>query len=312
VSLIFSHSSSLEHDTGAHPEAPGRLLAIEALLESADWLGWDRVQSPAVAVEVLALVHPQPYIAAIHGAALAAAADGAVALDSDTVVSAGSYQAAVHGVGGAVEMVRQLVVERRHQTGFAMHRPPGHHAPADRAMGFCLFNHIAVAARYALDILGLRRVAIIDWDVHHGNGTQDIFWSSNEVLFASIHQMPLYPGSGSAGQIGAGLGTGLTLNLPVPPGAGNAEFISRLADRIIPRVRQFTPDLVLISAGFDAHVNDPLAGCRVTEDGFVEMARLVKAIADEFQAPLGLVLEGGYDPAALAASVAATMEELGV
>jgi acetoin utilization deacetylase AcuC-like enzyme len=312
VSLLLSHPSSLEHDTGAHPESAGRLVAVEALLESADWLGWDRVASPPVDLEVLALVHSSRHILAIENAARAAAADGAVALDPDTVVSAGSYRAALHATGGAVEMVRRLIIERRHRTGFALHRPPGHHAPADRAMGFCLFNHVAVAARYALDVLGRHRVAIIDWDVHHGNGTQDIFWTSDDVLFASIHQMPLYPGSGAPGQIGAGPGTGLTLNLPVAPGAGDDEFTSALADQIVPRVRQFTPDLVLVSAGFDAHADDPLAACQVTEGGFAEMAGLVKTVADEFGVPLGLVLEGGYDPDALAASVAATMEALGV
>lgn len=311
MSLVFSHPASLGHDTGAHPESAGRLLAIEALLEPVSWLGWDRVQSPAVDLEVLALVHPRRHITAVRDAA-SAAAGGAVALDADTVVSAGSYAAAVHAAGGAVEMVRRLVVEREHRTGLAIHRPPGHHAPADRAMGFCLFNNVAVAARYALDVLGLTRVAIIDWDVHHGNGTQDIFWTSEQVLFASIHQMPLYPGSGSADQIGAGPGTGLTLNLPVAPGAGDGEFITRVAEAIVPRVRQFSPELVLVSAGFDAHVADPLAACRVTEAGFAEMARQVREIADEFGAPLGLVLEGGYDPPALAASVAATMAQLGV
>jgi acetoin utilization deacetylase AcuC-like enzyme len=168
-----------------------------------------------------------------------------------------------------------------------------------------------VAARYAVEVLGLGRVAIVDWDVHHGNGTQDIFWDSEQVLFTSIHEMPLYPGSGAADEIGAGPGVGLTLNLPVPAGAGDDAFLEHLDARIIPRVRQFTPDLVLVSAGFDAHVDDPLARCRVTESGFAALARGVQAIADEFQVPLGLVLEGGYDPDALARSVAATMEALG-
>ncbi len=312
MSLLFSHPASLEHDTGGHPENAGRLVAIAAQLEAVDWLGWDRVASPAVDPEILALVHPPAYVAAIRDAARKGSPERPVHLDPDTMVSGeGSYGAAAHASGGAVEMVRQLVVERRHRVGFALHRPPGHHAPADRAMGFCLFNHIAVAARYALDVLGLTRVAIIDWDVHHGNGTQDIFWNSDAVLFASIHQMPLYPGSGFPSEIGDGAGTGLTLNLPVPPGAGDDAFITRLESEIIPRVRQFTPDLVLVSAGFDAHAADPLAACRVTEAGFAELARRVQHIADEFQVPLGLVLEGGYDPDALAASVIATMAALG-
>jgi acetoin utilization deacetylase AcuC-like enzyme len=312
LSLLFSHPSSLEHDTGAHPESQKRLVAIEGLLESTDWLGWELVRSPAVDPEVLGLVHPPDHVKAIQNAAMTAAASGPVMLDADTIVSAGSFKAAAFAVGGAVEMVRRLVVDGGHRVGFSLHRPPGHHAPATHAMGFCLFNNIAVAARYATAVLGLHRVAIVDWDVHHGNGTQDIFWTSDDVLFASIHQMPLYPGSGAPGEIGAGLGQGLTLNLPVPPGSGDDAFLVRLERRIIPRIRRFAPDLVLVSAGFDAHVDDPLAGCRVTEKGFAAMARLVQGVADELGVPLGLVLEGGYDPDASARSVAATMEALGV
>ncbi len=285
-------------------------MAVERLLVSADWFGWDRVESPAAELDVLGLVHPPEHIAAIQDAAARAAADGPVRLDADTIVSAGSYAAAVFAAGGAVEMVRRLVVERDHRVGFSLHRPPGHHAPASAAMGFCLFNNIAVAARYGVDVLGLGRVAIVDWDVHHGNGTQAIFWESDQVLFSSIHEMPLYPGSGYASDIGDGRGTGLTLNLPVPAGSGDDAFLIRLERRIIPRIRQFTPDLILVSAGFDAHADDPLAHCRMTEPGFAEMARLVQGIADEFQVPLGLVLEGGYDPSALARSVAAVMEAL--
>ena len=288
-------------------------MAIERRLKSADWLGWDRVESPAVDLDVLGLVHPPEHVAAIQAAASrAVAAEAAVMLDADTLVSAGSYAAAVHAVGGAVEMVRRLVVEDEHRVGFSLHRPPGHHAPAERAMGFCLFNATAVATRYAIDVLGLDRVAIIDWDVHHGNGTQDIFWESDQVLFCSIHQMPLYPGSGYAAEIGAGVGEGYTLNLPVPPGSGNDVFVGLLQREITERVRAFTPSLVLVSAGFDAHAEDPLAHCRVTEAGFAAMAVAAWDLADEFQVPLGLVLEGGYDPDALARSVAAVMEALGV
>jgi acetoin utilization deacetylase AcuC-like enzyme len=311
LSLLFSHPSSLEHDTGAHAENAHRLVAIRRLLESTDWLGWELVESPAIDPDVLALVHPPEHVASIQNASLQAASSGPLMLDADTIISEGSYTAAMYAAGGAVELVRRLVQERAHRIGFSIHRPPGHHATASQAMGFCLFNSIAVAARYATAVLGLDRVAIVDWDVHHGNGTQDIFWESDQVLFASIHESPLYPGSGAPGEIGAGRGMGFTLNLPVPAGAGDAEFLVRLERRIIPRLRQFTPDLILVSAGFDAHAHDPLAHCRVSESGFAEMARLTLGLADEFQVPLGLVLEGGYDAEALARSVAATMEALG-
>ena len=309
--FVLSHPLSLEHDTGPHPERAQRLVAVAELLGARDWLGWEQARSPAVATEVLELVHPAEHVAAIAAAADRAAAQGsAVMLDADTIVSAQSFAAARRGVGGAVEMVRRLVGEPEHRVGFSLHRPPGHHAPADRAMGFCLFNSIAVAARYAIAELGLSRVAIVDWDVHHGNGTQDIFWTSDEVLFCSLHQMPLYPGSGHASESGAGAGAGYTLNLPVPPGAGDDAFLSRIGGPVSDRVRDFAPELVLVSAGFDAHVEDPLASCRVTEAGFAAMAEAVRGLAEEFTAPLGLVLEGGYDVDALARSVLATMQAL--
>ncbi len=311
VSLFLSHPASLEHDTGDHPERAARIVAIESALAARDWLGWERADSPAVDVDVLELVHPPGHVAGIAAAAQRAGETGAaVRLDADTVVSPGSYLAAAHAAGGAVELVRRLLVERDHRVGFSAHRPPGHHAPRGHAMGFCLFNNVAVAARYAVDVLGCERVAIVDWDVHHGNGTQDIFWSADDVLFCSIHQMPLYPGSGAAAEIGAGAGAGLTVNLPVRPGAGDGEFVGLVEGVVTDRVRAFTPDLILVSAGFDAHADDPLAQCRVTEAGFAAMGVAVQALADEFQVPLGLVLEGGYDVDALARSVVATLAAL--
>jgi acetoin utilization deacetylase AcuC-like enzyme len=312
MSLYFSHPSSHEHETGSHPERVERMVAIETALEARDWLGWERALSPTLDLDVLELVHPRPYVGSIRAAAqMAASRRGAGMLDADTIVSPGSFDAALHAVSGAVEMVRRLVIEREHRIGFSVHRPPGHHNPGDRAMGFCLFNNIAVAARYALDVLGCERVAIVDWDVHHGNGTQDIFWESDQVLFCSIHQMPLYPGSGSALEIGAGAGEGFTVNLPVPPGSGDEVFVGLVRGAITERVRSFGPQLLLVSAGFDAHLDDPLASCEVTEAGFVDMASAVLALAEEFQVPLGLVLEGGYDVDALARSVVAVMETLG-
>jgi acetoin utilization deacetylase AcuC-like enzyme len=193
---------------------------------------------------------------------------------------------------------------------FSAHRPPGHHASEARAMGFCLFNNVAVAAQYALDRLGLDRVLVFDWDVHHGNGTSDIFYASNSVLFISIHQSPLYPGTGSALELGSGEGTGYTVNLPVPAGSGDALYRSLAAHVVAPLVRAFEPQLVLISAGYDAHVDDPLAECYVTEVGYASMTRIMRHVCADVSAALGCVLEGGYALSALGRSVATTLDVL--
>ena len=211
--VFLSHRSSLDHDTGDQPESARRIEAIDALLAREEWLGYECVASPAVERSVLERVHPAAYVDAIA----AAAQRGGAQLDFDTLVSPGSYTAALHACGGAVELVRRLVDGGAGTVGFSAHRPPGHHALPSRAMGFCLFSNVAVAARHALAALGLDRVMILDWDVHHGNGTNDIFWESDQVLFVSIHQWPLYPGTGPASELGGGPGHGYTVNLPVPP-----------------------------------------------------------------------------------------------
>jgi acetoin utilization deacetylase AcuC-like enzyme len=194
--------------------------------------------------------------------------------------------------------------------GFSVHRPPGHHATREQPMGFCLFNNVAVAAQHALDVLGLERVLVLDWDVHHGNGTNDIFWDTDRVLFVSIHQFPLYPGSGRAAELGAGAGAGYTINLPVPPRAGDHAFVSMVRDVAAPLARLYAPQLILVSAGFDAHHDDPLADCTVTENGFAAMTTVTRELARELGVGLGLNLEGGYDVPALAHSVAASMAAL--
>jgi acetoin utilization deacetylase AcuC-like enzyme len=238
------------------------------------------------------------------------AARGGGMIDADTVVSAGSYTAALHAAGGAVALVDQLL-DGSAPTGFSAHRPPGHHAEAARAMGFCLFNNIAVAARHALDAHGLERVMIVDWDVHHGNGTDDIFHEDPRVLFLSIHQSPLYPGTGAAADVGSGPGRGATVNLPVGPGTGDDVYRSLIDHVAVPLARRFAPQLLLISAGFDAHAEDPLADCVVTDEGFAAMAGSLRDAAAGLGIPVGGVLEGGYDLPALARSVAATLEALG-
>jgi acetoin utilization deacetylase AcuC-like enzyme len=304
--VLLHHSSSLDHDTGAHPEQPARIVAIERELESRGWLGFERVSSPAVERATLAAVHPGRHIDLIERLA----ARGGARIDADTIVSAGSFTAALHASGGAVALVDRLL-EGRAPTGISIHRPPGHHAEAARAMGFCLFNSVAVAARHALDAHGLERVMIVDWDVHHGNGTNDIFHAERRVLFCSIHQSPLYPGTGPASDVGSGDGRGFTVNLPVGPGSGDREFRSLIDHVVVPLARVYSPQLLLISAGFDAHVDDPLADCRVTDDGFAAMARSLQGVARGLEVPVGAVLEGGYALDALARSVAATMAVLG-
>ena len=301
----LEHPASLRHDTGAHPERIERMVAIERELSAHDWLGFERVTSPAIDRALLETVHPAEYVASIERAC----AKGGGFLDLDTVVSSDSFEAALHAAGGAVHMVERLL-DGTAPYGFSAHRPPGHHATRARAMGFCLFNNVAVAARYALDARGLERVMILDWDVHHGNGTNDIFHESDEVLFVSVHQHPLYPGTGPAGDVGSGKGRGFTVNLPVRPGADDRVFCS-LVDRVaVPLAREFEPQLVLISAGYDAHFADPLGQCGVTEEGYAAMTRSMRWVGEELEAPVGCVLEGGYALDALARSVAATLAAL--
>ena len=233
----------------------------------------------------------------------------AAAFDLDTPTSTGSWQAALHAAGGACALVEALLSGSA-PTGFAALRPPGHHAEAERAMGFCLFNNVAVGARHAIDVLGASRVLVLDWDVHHGNGTNAIFHESPEVLFVSLHQWPFYPGTGDLADAGSGEGLGRSINLPMPAGSGEDEWMSLIEHIVVPVARQFEPDLVLISAGYDAHRDDPLADCRLDTTSYAQLAAQVRALAGDLGVPCGAVLEGGYDLDALAGSVAATMEAL--
>ena len=300
--LYFRHESSLEHDTGPHPEGPGRIPAIEREMERRAWLGYERREAPEVPMDALAAVHPSGYVEQIRQIA----EGGGGSLDPDTVMSAGSYHAAMHAAGGAVALVEALV-RGEALSGFCGLRPPGHHAEPAQAMGFCLFNNIAVAARHALDSLGLERVFVLDWDVHHGNGTNDVFHHSPQVLFASIHQSPLYPGTGPLSDIGSGEGEGYTINLPVPPYSGETTWLPLVEHVVLPAARAYEPQLVLVSAGFDAHASDPLAMCELQASSFAQMALQVRSLAGELGVPFGAVLEGGYDLTALSQSVAATL-----
>jgi acetoin utilization deacetylase AcuC-like enzyme len=305
VPVYFRHPSSLEHDTGiGHPERADRIRAVEAELERRNWLGYERREAPRASEEQLLAVHTREHVDAVRRLSARAGA-----FDLDTPTSEGSWEAGLHAAGGACALVEALLGGGE-RVGFSALRPPGHHADRARAMGFCLLANLAVAARHALDSLGAERVFVLDWDVHHGNGTNAIFHDSREVLFASIHQYPFYPGTGPLEDVGSGAGEGFSINLPVPGGSGEDVFRSLVEHVAAPAARQFRPDLILISAGFDAHRDDPVGGCALATSSFGELARRLRALGDELGAPVGAVLEGGYDLEALAGSVAATMEGL--
>ncbi len=308
--LLFEHPSSREHDprehVAEHPDKPERIEAIDAALASIDWLGWERRVAPAATRAELEAVHAAELVDRLER--FSAAGGGQV--DVDTFLDGTSYHAALHASGGACAMARALMAGEA-RVGFALLRPPGHHAEHSRAMGFCLFNNIAVAAQLAIAELGVRRVLIIDWDVHHGNGTAEIFRYRSDVLYASIHQAGIYPGTGPLADAGSGAGLGYTLNLPVDAGTEGEVWRSLLEHVALPAATQFAPELVLISAGFDAHRADPLAGCRLDSEDFAQMACHVRDLAEHFGAPVGAVLEGGYEPRALADCVLATMRALG-
>jgi acetoin utilization deacetylase AcuC-like enzyme len=308
--LYLSHPSGLEHDPRAHmpahPDTPERLLAVERVLAERDWLGWERREAPAASEDELELVHSRRHVESIRDLCLA----GGGAIDADTFVGEASYRAALHAAGGACEMTRALLGGEA-QTGFCALRPSGHHAEPARAMGFCLFDNVAIAAELAIRELGAERVCVFDWDVHHGNGTAEAFRRRADVLFLSIHEAGIFPGTGSAGDFGSGAGEGYTVNLPVPGGSEEELWLSLVEHIVVPIATEFAPDLVLVSAGFDAHRADPLASCRLEAESFAAMARHVRELAAQLGAPLGLVLEGGYEPLALADSVVATMAALG-
>jgi acetoin utilization deacetylase AcuC-like enzyme len=307
--VYVRHSASLEHDPtqhlAEHPDTPKRIVALERAMSTAAWLDFEILDAPVATDVELKRVHTREHLDAIRRLA----ETGGGAIDADTFVGEDSYRAALHAAGGASEMVRALIAGRA-RVGFSGMRPSGHHAGRDRAMGFCLFNNVALAAECAIAEHGLRRVLVIDWDVHHGNGTAEIFRRRNDVLFASIHQSGIYPGTGALQDIGSGTGAGYTINLPVYAGSEGEVWRSLLEHIIVPAAREFTPELVLISAGFDAHRLDPVGGCRLETEDFALMACQVRDLAMELGVPVGAVLEGGYDPGALGDCVVATLAAL--
>jgi acetoin utilization deacetylase AcuC-like enzyme len=305
--LYFSHPACLEHETPAgHPERPARISAIESSLAERGWLGYEVREAPPASHEMLVAVHSAEYVDAVRSMS----DNGGGAFDEENMISEGSYHAAAHASGAACAMVEALLAEGGARVGFCATRPPGHHARRDVTSGFCVFNHVAVASRHALDSLGARRVFIFDWDVHHGDGTNDIFRATNAVLFASIHQSGAFPGTGLITDAGARGGEGYSINLPVQKGSYEDAWFSMIEHIVIPAAEEFQPDLVLISAGYDAHRDDEQGGCELEASSFAEMARHIRGLGERTGAPVGAVLEGGYALDALNASVCATMKAL--
>ncbi|WP_163269156.1 histone deacetylase family protein [Chelativorans alearense] len=301
---LYTHPVCLEHLTPlGHPERPDRLRAIEKVLSHEIFAPLDRVEAPMANETAILLAHPESYARRVKGTI---PAEGLARIDADTSVSPRSWEAALRAIGAATAAVDDVFAGRA-DNAFAAIRPPGHHAEKDQAMGFCLFNNAAIAARHAQDAHGAERVAIVDWDVHHGNGTQDIFWDDPSVLYCSTHQMPLYPGTGAAGETGAGN----IVNVPLSAGTDGEAFREAFKGTILPRLDEFRPDLIIISAGFDAHYRDPLAELNFTEDDFSwATARVMERAGRWSDNRLVSLLEGGYDLEGLALSVAAHVGRL--
>ncbi|MCO5090701.1 histone deacetylase family protein [Bosea sp. (in: a-proteobacteria)] len=305
TTLLITHPAGLLHAAlPGHPERPDRLRAVEQALEAERFAPLVRLEAPRGTLEQIGLCHPLPHAQAILDAA---PQQGFVALDADTAMSPGTVEAALRAVGGTVAAVDEVMAGRARNAFVAM-RPPGHHAERERAMGFCFFNQAAIAARHAQRAHGAKRVAIVDWDVHHGNGTQDIFWDDASVLYASVHEMPLYPGTGAASERGS---AGTIVNAPLHAGDGSDEFRDAFENTILPRLDAFAPDLVVISAGFDAHWRDPLASLNLREADFAWATQKLMEAADRHAGGrIVSVLEGGYDLEALAKSTAAHVAAL--
>ena len=304
VTRLYTHPIYLEHLTPAgHPERPDRLRAIQRVLDDEAFAALDRVEAPMGDEATILYAHPQEHLDRVRAAV---PSEGMTQIDADTVATPKSWQAALTAIGAANAAVDD-VFEGRADNVFVASRPPGHHAEKTTAMGFCLFNNAAIAARYAQKKHGAERVAIVDWDVHHGNGTQDIFWDDPSVLYCSTHQMPLYPGTGAKTETGAGN----IVNAPLAPRTGSDTFRDAFLSRVLPSIDAFRPDLIVISAGFDAHHRDPLAEIDLTEEDFDwATGQLMEKASTHSAGRLVSLLEGGYDLQGLAFSTAAHVGRL--
>ncbi|MGH7832951.1 MAG: histone deacetylase family protein [Candidatus Binatia bacterium] len=306
-SAIVIDRDYLKHDPGyGHPERAERL---ETLLELSDQVDRDRfalLKPRAASREEIALIHSKDYIELLQ----ATSETNRYALDGDTVTSRDSFGVGLLATGGFLKLLDSIAADE-FRNGFALVRPPGHHALIDRAMGFCLFNTVAIGAQYLKQCYGVKRLMIVDWDVHHGNGTQDAFYRDPSVLFVSTHQYPYYPGTGSIGEVGQGAGEGYTVNVPLPAGCADAEYLQVFQDIVLPMAERYQPEWFLVSAGFDPHRRDPLGGMEVTENGFAAMASaLLESARKHAGGRIAFLLEGGYDLAALRDSVSSVLEQI--
>ena len=305
TTLFVSHPSSLDHDAGpGHPERADRIVVIERALEDERFQMLQRQMAPEMTLEPVLRVHPPAFVDKVRNSS---PCESLIYIDDDTVMSPGTWTALSHAVGGTVAAVDE-VMRGAVRNAFVAMRPPGHHAETAHAMGFCLFNHAAIAARQAQAAHGAERVAIIDFDVHHGNGTQEIFWSDPSVQYASTHQMPLFPGTGEIGQRGA---HDTIVNAPLSAGDGSDVFRDAMTTAILPRIDAFAPDLIIISAGFDAHRLDPIGGLQLNVEDFVWItSELMEIARRRANGRIVSLLEGGYDLAALARCASAHVQTL--
>jgi acetoin utilization deacetylase AcuC-like enzyme len=303
--LYLTHPAFKNHDTGpGHPERPDRMRALDAVMDHEMFAALKREEAPQADIEPLKLVHPEAYIEAIRDAA---PDRGHIYLDGDTLMSPGSLEAGLRAVGAGVRAV-DAVIGGEAKNAFCGVRPPGHHAEPARAMGFCLFSSIAIAGKYARQKHGAERIAVVDFDVHHGNGTQAAFWNDKDLFFASTHQMPLYPGTGAVNETGV---ANNIVNAPLRAGDGGERFREAFNSRVLPALSDFRPDIVLISAGFDAHRNDPLASLELVEEDFGWATAKILEIAEQYAGGRVIsMLEGGYDLRGLAGSAAVHVRTL--
>lgn len=295
---------------GTHPESPERVFAINESLQEKEEL-FDFIEPRLANEDEIALIHSDYYVEELNKKAEKAKDTGSlISIDPDTVMSPQTYETAKLAVGAGLNAIDNLA-KSEHDSSFVAVRPPGHHALADRAMGFCLFNNVAITAKYAIDSQAFKRIFILDWDVHHGNGTQDIFYDNPDIMFASIHQHPFWPpGSGELDETGKGDGKGFNLNIPLPGGTGDTGYLKTLDTIIVPICQEFDPDLIIVSAGYDAHQEDPIASQNITTVGFAMMTQRIADLRDQLGCKTTFLLEGGYNTKALSRSVMATMEVL--
>ena len=305
MTILFTHQSCLRHEVAAgHPENPSRLKVLETLFAEEAFRGLERRDAPLGTVDQITLMHSERYVEEI----VRAVPDNEfLYLDADTSLSNGSSEAAMRGCGSVCAAIDALMAENA-KNAFCAVRPPGHHAETEKAMGFCLFNNAAIGAAYAREKFKTDRVAVVDFDVHHGNGTQEMFWSQPNLLYASTHQMPLFPGTGSISEVGE---YNNVINAPLSAGSGSSEFRTAFNEVIFPRLRKFSPDLLIVSAGFDAHADDPLASLNLYEDDYSWVTLELLSIAEKYsEGRLVSVLEGGYNLEALSSSVSVHVRQL--